>query len=107
MSRMRRKLRLLLAGPGPGQARFFSCRGLEVQNPYAAAGRVKGAAVALDHRAPGFEGAHDERVSLEIVAYVVENFVSVPVVGEDGVTGVRARHGDVAVERRFAADFPC
>src|SRR5882672_5673134 len=101
MSRMRRNRRLLLASPGPGQARLLACGGFQVQNPNSPAGGVISAVIALDHGAPGLERPHCKRVSLEIVARVVEDFIRVPVVREDRVSGMYAQDGVEAVVRRF------
>ncbi len=82
-----------------GQPLLLAGGRLQIQHPDAAAGRVVGAMVVLDHRAPRFQRAHREGVSLEVVARVVEHFVRVPVVGEDGVTRVHAHDGVVTVVR--------
>src|ERR1700689_2642605 len=101
MSRMRRKRILLLGGSEARQPLLLAFAGLQIHHPHSAAGCVVGAAVVLKHRAPGFQRAHRERVSFEVVARVVQHFIRVPVVGEDRVTSMHAQHGVVTVERRF------
>src|SRR6202050_4101489 len=103
MSRMRRKRTLLLAGTVARQPLLLAFARLQIHHPHSAARCVVGAAVILEHRAPGFQRAHRERVSLEVVAGVIQHFIRVPVVGEDSVTRMHAQHGVVTVERRFLA----
>ena len=90
-----------MPAPAPGNRFFFAFARLDIHHPDSAAGRVVRAVVVLDHRAPGLQRAHRERVSLEVVARVVEHFIRVPVVGEDCVAAVHSQHGEEAVERRF------
>src|ERR1700735_1724039 len=101
MSRMRRK-RILLLGVA-GQPLLLGFAGIEIHYPHTAASGVVGAAVVLKHRAPGFQRAHREGISLEVVARVVQNFIGVPVVGEDSVTRVHAQDGVVTAKRRFVS----
>src|ERR1700681_3416151 len=101
MSRMRRNRSLLLAGPGGREPLLRACGGLQIHDPHSTAGRIVGTVVIFDHRAPCLERAHRERVSLEVVARMVQHFIRVPVVGEDSVTCVQAQDGVVAVERRL------
>src|SRR5579864_1772831 len=101
MSRMRRKRILLLAGPGSRQPFLLTLAGLQVHHPYASARRVISAVIVLDHRTPRLEGAHCKRDSLEIVTRVVQHFVGMPIVRQNGVTRVHAHHGVVAVKCRF------
>src|SRR6202040_2999919 len=56
ISRMRFGNALALAGAR--QPRLLACAGLQVQHPHASAGRVVGALIVLEHRAPGFQRAH-------------------------------------------------
>src|SRR6266404_3896003 len=100
ISRMRFGNALALAGAG--QPRLLGGAGLQVQNPHAAAGGVVSALIVFEHRAPGFESAHGEGV-----AQVTEDFVGVPVVGEDGIARVHFQHGVKAVVRSLVADFAC
>src|SRR5205085_10165442 len=92
MSRMRRNRTLLLAGPCTREALLLAGGRLQIQDPDSASGRVIGPMVVLDHRAPGFECAHREGVSLKIIACVVQYLTRMPVVGEDGVTWVHAQN---------------
>src|ERR1700683_4835737 len=101
MSRMRRKRILLLSGSEARQPLLLAFAGLQIHHPNSAAGRVVGAAIVLEHRAPGFQRAHRECVSFEVVARVVQHFICVPVVGEDSVTRMHAQHGVVTVDRKF------
>src|ERR1700722_3743448 len=103
ISRMRFGNALALAGAG--QARLLGGAGLQVQNPHAPAGGVVSPLIVFEHRAPGFESAHGEGDAFEVVAQVAEDFVGVPVVGEDGVAPVDFHHGVKAVVRRLVADF--
>src|SRR5437667_1523452 len=65
-----------------------------------------GTVVVLDHRAPGLQRAHREGVALEVVARVVQHFMRVAVVGEDGIAGMHAQDGVVAVVGRLGAHVP-
>src|SRR4051794_16933650 len=87
--------------PRREEALAFAWRRLEIEHPDASAGGVVAAAIALDHRTPGFERAHLKGVALEVAAHVVEHFLRVPVVGEQRVTGMHAQHREVAIVRRL------
>src|SRR5580700_7471678 len=104
MSRMRRN-RMLLRDVVAGQSRLLAFGRLQIQNPDAAARRVIGAVLVLEHCAPGFERAHREGVALEIIPRVAEHFVRVPVVVEDRVAGVHARDGIIFVKSRLGANL--
>src|SRR5260370_649977 len=105
MSRMRRNRALPLASTGAGQPVFFALGGLQIQDPHSPARGVVGTLVVLDHRAPGLQRAHRERVSLEAVPQMVTHFIRVPVIREDSVTRVHAQDGVVTVERGFGPYF--
>src|SRR5208283_533641 len=101
---MRGKLlltRARLARAGPRQPRLFAGAWFEIHHPDSAASGVISPMIIFDHRAPGLERAHGERVSLKIVARVVEHLVGMPVVSENGIAGVHAQHGIEAVVRGF------
>src|ERR1700741_429243 len=99
MSSTRDKRRLLLAGSGTRQPRLFACSGLQVHDPHASAGRVVGAVVVLDHRAPSLQRAHGEGNSFEVIARVIQHFTGVPIIREDSVTGMHPQDRVKAVER--------
>src|SRR6267143_1194272 len=105
ISRMRFGNALALAGAG--QPRLLGRTGLQVQNPHAAAGGVVSALIVFEHRAPGFESAHGEGDSFEVVAQVAEDFVGVPIIGEDGIARMHFQHGVKAIVRSLVADFAC
>src|SRR5271165_4597680 len=97
----------LLLGSGARQTRLLAFAGLQVHDPHPSAGRVVGAAVVLNHRAPSLQRAHGEGVSLEVVTSVFQHFIGVPVVSEDGVSRVHTQDGVVAVEHRFRPHVAC
>src|SRR5208282_1425121 len=92
---------LLLTGSGARQPLLLAFARLQIHDPHSSAGRVVGAAIVLDRRTPGLQGAHRECVALEVVARVIQHFIGVPVVREDRVPRVHTQDGVVAVERRF------
>src|SRR5579862_4943611 len=92
---------LFLSRSRAGHTWLLPFRRLQVHNPDPAPGGVIGALLVFHHRTPRFQSTHGKRAPFEVVTCMLQHFFGVPVVGEDGVTGVHLHHRVVAIISSF------